>query len=304
MPPPLCRVLIGDARAKLAEFEPETVQMVCTSPPYFGLRDYGVDGQMGLEETPAAYVEGLVAVFELVRRALRKDGTIWVNLGDTHARARHGNTGTTSGLKNVHRYEQIGIAGALKHRKDVGLRRKNLLGMPWRFALAMQDAGWVLRSDIIWHKPNPVPESVLDRPTRAHEYVFLFSKSRRYFYDVDAVRTPQKAPGEHARGANARSVWTIASTPYAGEHHAAFPRELPRRCILAGSRPGDLVLDPFAGTGTVLEQALVLGRCALGIELSPAYGQLIDDRLRGIQLSMPISARPCQSAPPATVDPA
>lgn len=288
------RVLVGDARDRLSDLEAGSVQTVVTSPPYWGLRDYGVNGQIGLEPTPAQYVEGLVALFEQVRRVLRKDGTLWVNLGDTYARSRHGNTGVTSGLKNRRRYEEINLGGALGHRKDQGMPRKALLGMPWRFALAMADAGWRLRADIIWHKPNPVPESVLDRPTRAHEYVFLFSRQRHYHYDADAIRTPAKAPSREVvtlrtATANARSVWTIPTEPYNGPHHAAFPRELARRCIVAGSRPGDLVLDPFAGTGTTLEVALRHGRRAVGVELSPTYAELIEARLSGLQLPLDLA---------------
>lgn len=316
-------IVVGDARAELAKLDADSVQTVVTSPPYWGLRDYGVEGQLGLEATPAKFVEGLVAVFEEVRRVLKRDGTLWVNIGDTYARAAHGHTGQSSGLKNRKRYKEIGLAQALHHVSTVGVRRKTLLGMPWRFALAMIDAGWVLRSDIIWAKPNPVPESVLDRPTKAHEYLFLFAKGPRYFYDADALRTPLRpktlttytstrrqppnpdsmvashnlardlptrkprlgSTGKPA-GANARSVWTIATEPYDGDHHAAFPRELARRCILAGSRPGDRVLDPFAGTGTTGEMALRLGRDATLIELSPKYAAQIDARLSGVQLPL------------------
>lgn len=317
------RVLVGDVRDRLADIAPASVQTVVTSPPYWGLRDYGVGGQLGLEATPAAFVDELVRVFEGVRGVLRKDGTLWVNLGDTYARAAHGSTGATSGLRNRKRYKDQQLGAALHHVKTVGVPRKTLLGMPWRFALAMIDAGWVLRSDVIWHKPNPVPESALDRPTRSHEHVFLFSRARHYFYDADAIRTPLKPKtlttytstrrvpenadpmvashniardvpvrkprlatnGKHA-GANARDVWTIASEPYDGEHFAAFPRELARRCIVAGSRPGDIVLDPFAGTGTTLEVAARLGRSAVGIELSPTYADLITKRLAGLQLPL------------------
>lgn len=295
------RVLIGDCRDRLRDLDAESVQCVVTSPPYFGLRDYGVADQIGLEETPPEYVETMVGVMREVRRVLRADGTLWLNLGDSYA---HGGCGA----RDAERWPKQSRNDHMpKHAKSrVGLPPKCLLGMPWRVALAMIDDGWILRSDIIWSKPSPMPESVVDRPTKAHEYLFLFAKQSRYFYDVDAIRTPQKTIGArhegrsgwrdgsptrggistrslHPLGANRRDVWEIAGTRYEGAHFATFPPALVEPCILAGSRPGDTVLDTFAGSGTVAEVSLRLGRSAIAIELNPAYGALIEQRLAGLQ---------------------
>lgn len=263
-------LLIGDARDKLRELQGGIVQTVVTSPPYYGLRDYGVDGQIGLEETPKQYVAALVGVFREVRRVLRDDGTVWLNLGDSYA----------SG--------------------------KNLLGIPWRVAFALQQDGWYLRQDIIWSKPNPMPESVTDRCTKAHEYIFLLSKSARYFYDAEAVRENIDAPpdvrkrastfkkqgtvGGHHVGAetleiigrNRRSVWTVATQPYSGAHFATFPPKLIEPCILAGSKRGDIVLDPFGGSGTTAAVALDHGRDAILCELSEEYAALVPERINSI----------------------
>lgn len=302
---------MGDCRETLRSLETESVQCVVTSPPYWQLRDYGVNGQLGLEPTPQAFVAALVDVFREVRRVLRRDGTAWVNMGDTYqSDSKWG--GSTGGkhAKDLH--------GETIHRARhvTGLPDKSLVGTPWRFALAMQDDGWVLRSDIVWHKPNPMPESVRDRPTRAHEYVFLFAKGQRYYYDAPAIAEPLLHPAdstaEDAARAfsrrratvpavrqeratldaptpttkNARSVWSISTSPSGHEHFAAFPRELARRCIAAGTRPGDVVLDPFAGTGTTLEVAITMGRGAIGCEISEEYSRIIERRLRGTQLPL------------------
>lgn len=265
----------------------ESVQCVVTSPPYWGLRDYGVPGQLGLERTPEEYVEKMVAVFREVRRVLRKDGTVWLNLGDSYAHSSSG-----SDVRNVGGFqgEQIRanpkMADAYQTRKkDLpdGLKPKDLVGIPWRVAFALQADGWWLRSDIVWAKPNPMPESIRDRPTRAHEYIFLLTKSERYYYDQDAIREPLADPEALARiaaqGANARTVWTIPTEPYPEAHFATFPTELARRCILAGTKEGDLVLDPFAGSGTTLLVADTLGRLSVGLELNPEYVALAEKRL-------------------------
>jgi len=264
------------------------VQMCVTSPPYWGLRDYGITGQLGLEATAREYVASVVEVCGLVRDLLTDDGTLWLNLGDTY---------TSSGGP--------GRQGENGRR----LKPKNLCGIPWSVAFALQDEGWYLRADIIWSKPNPMPESVIDRPTRAHEYLFLLAKSERYFYDAEAIKEPALtddirrpyAPGQqdargngHARRAghaaclsplagtrrNRRSVWTIATEPYDGAHFAAFPQALVAPCILAGSRPGDIVLDPFMGSGTTAKVAQRLGRRYLGCEINLQYARLQDERLR------------------------
>ena len=258
-------VIAGDAFATLKTQPDRHIQTAITSPPYFGLRDYGTAGQIGLETTPEAYVQALVAVFNEVKRVLRDDGTLWLNLGDTY-----------------------------KH--------KQLLGIPWRVALALQADGWSLRQEIIWHKPNPMPESVKDRCTRAHEHIFLLSKSERYYYDADAIRQPYAektkttwgcefrgrddgtgllAAGNMARdiavhkphpvGANRRSVWTVAPKRVTEAHFATYPVELVEPCVLAGAPAGALVLDPFAGVGTTGIAALMHRRDFLGIELNPTY---------------------------------
>ena len=319
-------MLVGDCRTRLADIEDGSVQTVVTSPPYWGLRDYGCDDQIGLEQTPGLFVEALVDVFREVRRTLRDDGTIWVNLGDTYIAGRPGGIGTSSKVTSRNHLESQKVRGVgnAAHRRAHGLKPKDLCGVPWRVALALQADGWWLRSDIIWHKTSPMPESVRDRPSRAHEYLFLLSKSARYYYDADAIRTPLKPKtltaygtrrrskgtdklgrvashniseripdrkprlaedGSHA-GANRRTVWTIAQEPYAGAHFATYPRELVKPCILAGSPPDGLVLDPFAGSGTTLEVALALGRRAIGIEANPDYAALIEKRLKGTQFPL------------------
>lgn len=327
----LC-VLVGDARRIAGTLD--GVQAVVTSPPYWQLRDYGVAGQLGLERTPAQYVEALVETFREVRRALRKDGVLWLNLGDSYSGSRRGSTGVTSALTNPLRYEQARIPASTSKSTTSGLRRKNLVGIPWRVALALQADGWLLRSDVIWAKPCPVPGAMLDRPTSAHEHVFLLSKSSRYFYDADAVRTPLRpntiriqaqGPSRRSRrpdermashglgeraakrapklgadgevlGANLRDVWSFAGGRYDGDHYATFPVELPRRCILASTRVDDLVLDPFVGSGTVLEAALALGRRAVGVDIDPKAPQRVAERLRDLQLEIVGSARPRDDA--------
>lgn len=293
----------GSALEVLRQLPADYVQTVVTSPPYWGLRDYGIDGQLGLEKTPEEYVENIVAVFREVRRVLKDDGTVWLNLGDSYS-----NAGTRQGDRDGN----VGD-GVNDHRKFYaptapGLKNKDLVGIPWRVAFALQADGWYLRSDIIWSKPNPMPESVTDRPTKSHEYVFLLSKSERYYFDQDAVKEPATA-GEHtttiksfgtqAAGANVkptgnqipgktwqwgctrniRSVWTIATQPYPEAHFATFPEDLVKPCVLAGSRPGDIVLDPFAGSGTALYVAKELGRRGIGIELKADYIGLASKRL-------------------------
>lgn len=303
----------------------ESVQCCVTSPPYWGLRDYGVAGQLGLEKTPQEFVAKLTEIFEEVRRVLKIDGTCWVNLGDSYA--NDSKWGGSTGGKHVAGLR--GNSGIGRQKVTTGLKSKDLCGMPWRVAFALQESGWYLRSDIIWHKPNPMPESVTDRPTKAHEYIFLLSKSERYFYDADAIKEPVSgtansrgdglnpkcfngssftkgktaAPREgvgqgerhsHVRskqnpsfsGAvnelveirNKRDVWTVPSFPFSEAHFAAYPPDLIKPCIMAGSRPGDVVLDPFGGSGTTGMVSLELGRKALLIELNPEYVKLIEQR--------------------------
>jgi DNA modification methylase len=361
-------ILNGDCLDILPTLPAQSVQCCVTSPPYWGLRDYGtaeweggdagcehtttrrdqgeekqstsngtsrdslagltecrmcgacrIDSQLGLEATPQEYLDNMVAVFREVWRVLRADGTCWINLGDSYAGAKVGNTnsGSSSTLMNDGRPEASRLRSCairemdmatLNFRKTLppGLKPKDLCMMPARLAMALQADGWYLRSDIIWHKPNPMPESVQDRPTRSHEFIFLLTKQERYFYDAAAIREPAIYAGDikatngndgmcngfdghrtrdgFKRGVtvkdfrNKRTVWTIATQPYADAHFATFPEGIPKLCILAGSRPGDMILDPFAGSGTVGKVALELGRLAVLIELNPEYVQLAEVR--------------------------
>lgn len=295
-------ILMGDVRDVLPTLESESVQMCVTSPPYWGLRDYGVDGQLGLEATPEEYVANMVDVFREVRRVLKDDGTLWLNMGDSYG-SGGGNTVMTGGKHDPERGKLQGFDSL--PRKITNLKPKDLVGIPWRLAFALQADGWYLRQDIIWHKPNPMPESVTDRCTKAHEYLFLLSKSARYYFDADAIA--EKAVDEPGKGrggslsrpgidvfvaanahrgtppvsngkANKRSVWTVASQPYADAHFATFPPKLIDPCILAGSRSGDVVLDPFLGSGTTGQVCERLGRDWVGIELSSKYAEMAKRR--------------------------
>ena len=372
-------VLVGDVRAKLAELPDASVQCVVTSPPYWGLRDYGVEktmwggadacshewgdtigvnatnhtdkrrwnhtrngrdeeqptekrvawlrtvvdqgnvcqacgawrGALGLEPTPELFVEHIVAVFREVRRVLKDDGVLWLNLGDSYAGGGNYRGNSALSEKQASNGGARGQLGATP--PIVGMKPKDLVGIPWMVAFALRADGWYLRSDIIWSKPNPMPESVTDRPTKAHEYVFLLSKSARYVYDADAIKEPaswvreNNPDWQHQRskwadgagagnrnaksggftawktedGRNCRSVWTIPTQPYPEAHFATYPEDLAARCIKAGSRIGDTVLDPFCGSGTTGAVALRLGRAFIGIELNPAYCELARTRIGG-----------------------
>jgi DNA modification methylase len=365
-------LVCGDAR--YMPIRSESVQCVVTSPPYWGLRDYGtarwegglvdcshsvggqvqdnkapgaittgqrpgvdasrcrkcgarrIDSQIGLESTPEAYVAELVAVFREVWRVLRKDGTVWLVIGDSYGAAggdtHSGFNGRYFG-KEFSADKQSETAEHFPLAKKNGLRPKNLVGIPWRVAFALQADGWYLRSDIIWSKPNPMPESVTDRPTKAHEYVFLLTKSERYYYDADAIResfleaslntdrvtsgqakrdalgemartTPVgRTCGVHANGRNRRSVWEVATEPYSGAHFAVFPRKLIEPMILAGSRLGDLVFDPFVGSGTTVHVARALGRRGIGLDLK--YFDLSASRIYGPLFASTINAYDIES---------
>lgn len=260
----------GDAITVLRRLPAASVRCVVTSPPYWGLRDYGIDDQIGLEVTMPQFIQKLVAVFAEIKRVLTDDGTLWVNIGD----------GYTSGNRGYRAADKKNPARAMTIRPDTpdGLKPKDLMGIPWRLAFALQDDGWYLRTDIIWNKPNAMPESVKDRPTRSHEFLFMFSKSEKYFYDSDAVK--QKADNGGLR--NLRTVWNVNTKPYAGSHFATFPLELIRPCIMASTQPGDFVLDPFFGAGTVGLVCLEEGRKYAGVELNPAYVNLALERLGGM----------------------
>lgn len=299
-------VLHADARA--LPLQDGCVQMVCTSPPYWGLRDYGTPGQIGLEPTPDAYVAALVAVFREVRRVLRADGTVWLNLGDSYATGAGGVGECPGGGKQGESWKMRGVMTPPNRLPLPGLKPKDLVGIPWRVAFALQADGWYLRADIIWSKPNPMPESVTDRPTKAHEYLFLLAKSERYFYDAAAIaevsahagdqagicrgtkkratamgRTPSgnEKPGSNwiqPETRNRRTVWSITTEPYRGAHFATMPEALVTPCVLAGCPPGGLVLDPFFGSGTVGAVAERLGRRWVGCDLNPAYHALAQQR--------------------------
>lgn len=317
-------IVVGDCIQSLRAMPAQSANCCITSPPYFGLRDYGHDGQIGLEQTPDEFVAKLVEVFREVRRVLRDDGTLWLNLGDTYAANRGGTTppaqtvaggvGGKGGQK-----ERRGQADGYNPTRDCtryGLKHKDLIGIPWRVAFALQADGWYLRQDIIWHKPNPMPESVRDRCTKAHEYVFLLSKSERYYFDAEAIKEPatsgpagtvrkdqprkmnatplyqsnrggrtQEPMKQGAMGIpedgrrNRRSVWTVATRPFKGAHFATFPPDLIEPCVLAGCPVGGVVLDPFGGAGTTGLVAQRHGRDAILCELNPEYADMARERI-------------------------
>ncbi len=260
-------IMEGDALHALRLLPSNSIQCVVTSPPYWGLRDYGIDGQIGLEGTLPQFINHLVAIFNEIKRVLRDDGTLWVNIGD----------GYTSGNRGYRAADKKNPARAMAVRPDTpdGMKPKDLQGIPWRLAFALQDDGWYLRSDIVWHKPNAMPESVKDRPTRAHEYLFMLTKSERYFYDYEAV----KEPGLNGKPRNRRSVWDVNTQPFAEAHFATFPPKLIEPCILASTRQGDYVLDPFFGSGTVGIVCEEYQRSYVGIELNPEYVAISAKRL-------------------------
>ena len=275
------RILAGDVRKILAELPGESVQCVVTSPPYWGVRDYGVAGQIGAEPVLQDYVQTLVSVFREVRRVLRPDGTLWLNIGNTYSSG--GRTWRDDDAKNK------GRGMSYRPPTPAGLKPKDLIGVAWMVAMALQLDGWYLRNDIIWNKPNCQPESVKDRLTVSHEYVFLFSKEERYRFNQDAILEPRK---DGTGQKNRRTVWNINTEAYAEAHFAVFPTELVRPCILAGSGPGDVVLDPFFGAGTVGLIALELGRRCVGIELNEAYVAMARRRIAAVQMRLLTSAGP------------
>jgi site-specific DNA-methyltransferase (cytosine-N4-specific) len=256
--------ICGDSAVILREIPADVFQVCVTSPPYWALRDYDIDGQIGLESSVQDYLEKLVAAFEEVRRVLREDGTLWLNIGDSY----------TSGGRTWRAPDRKNPVRAMDVRPPTpdGLKEKDLIGVPWRLALALQEAGWYLRADVVWNKPNCQPESVRDRPTRSHEYVFLFSKSAKYFYDSTAVRGPN--------GRNLRTVWDIPTQAFPEAHFATFPPALVQQCLLLTSREGDLVLDPFLGSGTTAEVAYKIARRFVGIDLNPSYIDIAKFRFR------------------------
>ena len=301
-------ILFGDCRDTLPAFI-DKARMCVTSPPYYGLRDYGGENdQIGQEDTPEEYIENLVSVFRSVRNTLTDDGTLWLNMGDSYYNYRPGK-GANYPKQSVSKTRQDLPTNSNKRgNKLQGLKEKDLMGIPWMLAFALRADGWYLRQDIIWHKPNPMPESVKDRCTKSHEYLFLLSKNKRYYYDNESIKEPAKDWGTrdrtngkyHNKGTgltphsglsksyptkNKRSVWSITNKPYKGAHFATFPPDLVEPCILAGSQVGDIILDPFMGSGTTAMVAKHLDRYYLGCELHEGYGNLIQDRLPNDSLS-------------------
>jgi len=310
------RIIPGDCIEGMKTLPDSSVHCCVTSPPYWGLRDYGHEGQIGLEDTPEAYVARMVEVFREVRRVLLDDGTLWLNLGDSYATGA-GKVGDRPGGGSQGDNWQ-GLKTSPNRMPIPGLKPKDLVGIPWRVAFALQADGWWLRQDIIWHKPNPMPESVRDRCTKAHEYVFLLTKSERYHYDAEAVSeaaayagavtndfsasaigigvTPSgnAIPGTRytvKATRNRRSVWTIPPKPYRGAHFAVMPPDLVEPCIKAGCPEGGTVLDPFAGSGTTLAVAAKLGRSGIGCELNPAYIELANKRIEEARASVAVLER-------------
>lgn len=309
-------LLHGDCLHMLRVIPSQSVNCCVTSPPYFGLRDYGVDGQIGLEETPEAFVQKLVEVFREVKRVLRDDGTLWLNLGDSYAGSGKGRNADGSHQEGGKQGTNKGtVAGALVKTIAPDCKPKDLIGIPWRVAFALQADGWYLRQDIIWHKPNPMPESVKDRCTKAHEYIFLLSKSPKYYFDNNAIMEPAIYGEQHAAKAtswgtnrkhpnksnvaeyafkgnnstcykkdngqfmkNKRSVWTVTTKPFKGAHFATFPPDLILPCILAGCPENGVVLDPFNGAGTTGVVAQQHKRSFLGVELNSEYCRVAVER--------------------------
>ena len=306
----------GDCRETMRRWKEQGVkaQTCVTSPPYYGLRDYGHDGQIGLEETPEQYIKAMVEVFRCVWDVLADDGTLWLNLGDSYFSTTKGSGGSnpdTSPFQNCKGNENFqGFETRKFSAGETGCKPKDLIGIPWMLAFALRADGWYLRQDIIWHKPNPMPESVRDRCTKAHEYIFLLSKSQKYYFDADAIaedanpnyksryaapfNVGEKESSGYGRPDNAsntagmksysgkrnkRSVWTVTTKPYKGAHFATFPPDLITPCILAGAPSGGVVLDPFMGSGTTASVALQHGRQYLGCELNPEYGPLQQNRI-------------------------
>ena len=276
-------ILFGDCRETLKEFD-EKARMCVTSPPYYGLRNYGDEEyQIGLEQSPEEFIDELVKVFREVKNVLTDDGTCWVNVGDSYYNYRPGRgQGLVKQTVSNNKQDLPNVCPRRGNRLK-GLKEKDLIGIPWMFAFAMRADGWYLRQDIIWNKPNPMPESVRDRCTKAHEYIFLFSKNQNYHFDVDAIKEPTRRK---------RSVWNIQKKPYKGAHFAVYPPDLIEPCIKAGSEEGDIVLDPFMGSGTTAMVAKSLGRDYNGCELHEDYGNLIQQRVEEYEPLKELSQEP------------
>lgn len=278
---PAYQLFIGDCKESMHKLPDQSVHCCVTSPPYFGLRDYGVEGQIGLEQRAPEYVKNLVSVFSGVHRILRDDGVLFVNLGDTFAGFKDGKFPPQSQSNGGQR--GMPISGAPHRSKSLleidGFKNKELMGIPWRFAFAMQDAGWYLRQEIIWAKPNYTPEKVRDRFVKSHEHIFLFTKNDKYWFDGDAVRIPDAKGGTKLKP----DAWSVSVSTYKGAHFATFPPELIEPCILAGCPVGGVVLDPFGGSGTTAGVALAHDRKAILCELNPDYFPLIGRRVEEVR---------------------
>ena len=305
-------ILHGDCLEQMRTLDANSIQTCVTSPPYWGLRDYGVEGQLGLEKTPEEYVAKMVEVFREVKRVLKDDGTLWLNLGDSYAgsgKGRNADGTHGSGGSDKQHTNTGAVIGRLDKSVTPNLKPKDLVGIPWRVAFALQADGWYLRQDIIWHKPNPMPESVTDRCTKSHEYIFLMSKSPKYYFDHEAIKEPAVSAGripgnkvdqklDSSRNdkvgifaaqqkpiadlRNRRSVWTVTTKPFKGAHFATFPIDLIEPCILAGSAKGDTVLDPFFGAGTTGVAALNHERKFIGCELNQEYVEIAEKRIEAV----------------------
>ena len=295
------KILIGDVRSRLKDIPDKSVQCVVTSPPYWGLRDYGNNGQIGLEQTPQEYVTEMVTVFREVWRVLADDGVLWLNLGDSYV-----GTGSKGEFKDPKYANGRNGQAVAVNNKVAGLKSKDLVGIPWRVAFALQDDGWYLRQDIIWAKSNPMPESVRDRCTKSHEYIFMLTKQSRYYFDNQAIKEPSanlgktkikfgdnkygdsnepkyatKSGNEYIDTGtrNKRDVWTIPTRPFKGAHFAVMPEAIVEPCILSSSRKGDTVLDPFTGSGTVAVVSVKHQRNFIGVELNPEYVDIANKRI-------------------------
>ncbi len=300
------KILYGDALDRLKDLESGSVNTCVTSPPYYNLRDYGTAGQIGMEGTPEEYISDLVEVFREVRRVLRPDGTLWVNIGDSYATSSGSQPPTNTRNAQGHTAKSV----------PTGYKRKDMIGIPWMLAFALRADGWYLRQDIIWEKPNTMPESVRDRCTRSHEYIFLLSKGPKYYFDAGAISEPisdkslkrYERKGERGRpmfwdcdgeGAvkyqearkNKRDVWSIPTGGFKGEHFAVFPERLVEPCILAGSPEGGVVLDPFTGSGTTGAVAKRLGRDFIGVEINPRYRRMAIDRIAAVATALKVGER-------------
>ncbi len=293
-------ILFGDCRDTLSQFD-EKARMCVTSPPYYGLRDYGgEDNQIGMEQSPEDYVDEMVKVFRLVRDNLTDDGTLWLNIGDSYYNYRSDGNYPKQTVSKTR--QDLPTKTPVRGNKLKGLKQKDLIGIPWMLAFALRADGWYLRQDIIWAKPNPMPESVKDRCTKSHEYIFLLSKNKNYYYNNEAIKEPAKDWGTrnrtngkyHNQGTglqphsgltksypkkNKRSVWSVTTKPFKGAHFAVFPPELIEPCIKAGSEVGDIILDPFMGSGTTAMVSKMLDRYYIGCELSENYNNLIQERV-------------------------